>query len=158
VLGAPGLGAPGTLDGVRVLAETTVDADAPPEAVWDVWADVAGRPRWHPGLEWARTEGPLAVGARLSWKPERARPVALVVAELEPGRRLVLVGTHGPPVARGHYLHEVVARPGGGSRLTHRMALSGPLAAPIAALFGRPLGVFGTPVAARAVAGVAAAR
>jgi hypothetical protein len=38
------------------------------------------------------------------------------------------------------------------------MALSGPLAAPIAALFGRPLGVFGTPVAARAAAGVASAR
>ncbi len=142
---------------MRVLAETTLDADAPPEAVWAVWADVPRRPRWHPGLTWARATGPLAVGTRLAWKPERARPVALLVAELVPGRRLVLVGTHGPPVARGHYLHEVAPGPGGGSRLTHRMSLSGPLAAPIAALFGGPLGVFGTQAAARAVAEAARA-
>ncbi len=141
-----------------MLAETTLDADAPPEAVWGVWTDVAGRPRWHPGLRWARAEGPLAVGARLAWKPERARPVALVVAALLPGRRLVLVGTHGPPVARGHYVHEVVPLPGGACRLTHRMALSGPLAGPIAALFGRPLGVFGSEGAARAVAEAARGR
>jgi uncharacterized protein YndB with AHSA1/START domain len=140
-----------------VLAETTLDADVAPDAVWAVWADVPARPRWHPGLAWARLDGPLAVGARLAWKPERARPVALRVAELVPGRRLVLVGTHGPPVARGHYLHEAAPLPGGGCRVTHRMALSGPLAAPIAALFGRPLGVFGTPAAVEAVAAAARA-
>jgi hypothetical protein len=75
------------------------------------------------------------------------------VAELEPGRRLVLEGTHGPAVARGHYEHVVAPAPGGapGSVVTHRMSLSGPLARPIARLFGGALAVFATEEAVSAL-------
>ena len=140
-----------------LLAESTLETDAEPEAVWAVWSDLALRPHWHPALAWARLDGPLAVGTRGAWKPDRARPVAVRVAEVVPGRRLVLVGTHGPPVARGHYEHEVRLRPGGGSTLTHRMRLTGPLARPIARLFGGALGVSAGEEATRAVARLALA-
>jgi hypothetical protein len=45
----------------------------------------------------------------------------------------------------------VEPRPGGGSVVPHRMALSGPLAVPIARLFGRALGVFAEPRAVAAL-------
>jgi uncharacterized protein YndB with AHSA1/START domain len=127
---------------VVLLGQTTRRLDAPPERVWALWADLARRPAWHPGLGWARLDGPLAPGTRGAWKPERARPVSVRVEALEPGRRLLLEGTHGPPVARGHYEHVVAPAPGGGSTVTHRMWLTGPLARPIGRLFGGALGVF----------------
>lgn len=129
---------------VITLAEATLPLPADPEAVWAVWRELALRPDWHPRLEWARLDGALAVGARGAWKPAGARPVRVQVAAVDPGRRLVLVGTHGPPVARGHYEHAVMPTEHGGSAVTHRMWLSGPLAVPIRALFGRALSGFAT--------------
>ena len=86
--------------------------------------------------------------------------VDVEVASVEEGARLVFSGTHGhgPRLAQGHYEHEVAALPGGGSRITHRMRLSGALAAPIGLLLGRMLGVSATPEAVRAVARLAEAR
>ena len=136
-----------------VLAEATIDTDAPPEAVWALWLDVQARPRWHPRLEWARLEGPAGPGTRGAWKPAGTRPVSVVITEFEPQRRLVLRGTHGPPIARGHYEHELDPLPGGGSRVTHRMRLSGPMARPIGRLLGRALGAFATPAALSVLAG-----
>ena len=128
---------------VRVLGETTRHLDVAPERVWALWADLERRPAWHPGLSWARLDGPLGPGAQGAWKPERARPVRVRVEALEPGRHLLLEGTHGPAVARGHYEHHVAPAAGaGGSTVTHRMWLTGPLAAPIGRLFGGALGVF----------------
>ena len=114
-----------------IIARATVDSAVAPEALWAVLSDVEGRPRWHPGLAWARLDGPLVPGATGYWKPHRARPVRVTVTEVEPRRRLVFEGVHGPPVARGHYEHEIEPLAGGGSRLTHRMRLSGPLARPL---------------------------
>ena len=145
---------------MRTLAESTVESTAPPAAVWAVWADPELRPRWHPRLDWATLDGPLAPGATGRWKPDRARPVDVEVAEVAEPRRLVFSGTHGhgPRLAQGHYEHEVTALPGGGSRITHRMRLSGALALPIGLALGRMLGVSASPDAVRAVARLAEER
>lgn len=135
-----------------LVAEATIRVDAPSEAVWARWLDVEARPRWHPRLEWARLEGPPALGARGAWKPVGTRPVSVLITEITPHRRLVLRGTHGPPVARGHYEHELQPLAGGGSLVTHRMRLTGPMALPIGWLLGRALGAFATPAALAAFA------
>ncbi|MDP9376799.1 MAG: SRPBCC family protein [Actinomycetota bacterium] len=135
-----------------VIAEATTQVAASPDAVWSLWLDVAKRPLWHPRLEWARLDSSAAIGSRGQWKPERTRPVSVEITVLEPQRRLVLRGTHGPPVARGHYEHELAPITGGGSLLTHRMRLTGPLARPIGRLLGGALGVFATPAALTALA------
>jgi len=141
---------------VRLLAEAAAETTASPEAIWAVWTDPSLRPAWHPRLKWATLDGPLAVGTEGRWKPDRARPVSVRVAEVVPGRRLVFDGIHGLPVARGHYEYELSPAPGGeGTRLVHRVRLSGPLAAPIARFFGRPLGVSATPEAVAAVLALA---
>ena len=136
----------------RMLMETTVRLEATPAAVWALWLEFGARPRWHPRLEWARLDGPPVVGTRGAWQPTGVRPVRVEVTALEPERRLVLRGTHGPPVARGHYEHEVAPAEGGGSVVTHRMRLTGPLAAPIGRLFGGALGAFAAPPALEALA------
>lgn len=138
---------------MRVLAESSIETTASPQAVWAVWTDPARRPAWHPRLEWATQDGPLRPGAGGRWKPDRARPVDVVVAEVDEPRRLVYTGTHGhgPRLAQGHYEQELVALPEG-CRITHRMSLSGLLAAPIGLALGRMLGVSASPEAVRAVA------
>ena len=143
---------------MRTVAESRAETSAPPEAVYAVGSDWASRPAWHPRLQWARMDGPPAPGVRGAWKPDRARPVAVEVTAAEPGRRLVVEGVHGLPLARGHYEHEVAPRPGGGSTITHRLRLSGPLAAPIARVLGGMLAVSATPEAVAAVARLAEAR
>ena len=142
---------PGVRSGI-VVAEASLAIDAPPEAVWALWIDVEARPRWHPRLEWARLDGPATLGARGSWKPAGTRPVQVVVTAIEAPRRLVLRGTHGPPVARGHYEHELEALLDGGSLVTHRLRLTGPLARPIGRLLGRALGAFASRSALDALA------
>lgn len=136
---------------MRTIAETHAETSVAPAAVWAVWTQPALRPLWHPRLEWATLDGPLVPGARGRWKPDRARPLGVTVAEVLEERRLVFDGVHGLPVATGHYVYELEPLEGGRSRLTHRVALSGPLAAPIARRFGRALGVSASPEALAAV-------
>ncbi len=142
---------------MRTLAQSSVKTTASPEAVWAVLADPRVRPQWHPRLEWGTLDGPLVPGSRGRWKPDRARPVNVEVVEVQPGRRLVYRGTHGhgPRLAQGHYEHTIQALPGGGSRITHRMSITGLLAVPLGAALGRMLAVSATPDAVRAVAQLA---
>ncbi len=145
---------------MRTLAESTVETSAPPEAVWAVWADPTLRPQWHPRLIAATLDGPLVPGTRGSWKPDRARAVDVEVISADAPRRLSFAGTHGhgPRLAQGHYEHEVEPLPGGGSRITHRMSLSGALALPLSLTLGRMLGVSATQEAVAAVAKLAEER
>ena len=142
---------PGPRAGI-VVAEASLAIDAPARAVWALWLDVPARPRWHPRLEWARLDGPATLGAHGAWKPAGTRPVQVEITAIEAPRRLVLRGTHGPPVARGHYEHELEPLPDGRTRVTHRLRLTGPLARPIGRLLGRPLSAFATPAALDALA------
>lgn len=147
---------PGPRTGI-VVAEASLIVDAPVEAVWSLWMDVEARPRWHPRLQWARLDGPAVLGAQGAWKPAGTRPVDVVVTAIEAPRRLVLRGTHGLPVARGHYEHELESLSDDHSRVTHRLRLTGPLARPIGRLLGRPLSAFATPAALDALAHAVAA-
>lgn len=141
---------------MRLLAEAVAETSASPAAIWAVWTDPAHRPKWHPRLEWATLQGPLAVGTEGRWKPDRAGPLSVRVAELEVGRRVVFDGIHGPPVARGRYEYELTPLPGAaGTRIVHRVLLSGPLARPIGRLFGRALGVSASAEAVAAVLALA---
>lgn len=142
---------------MRLLAQAAAETTASPEAIWAVWTDPGRRPGWHPRLEWATLDGPLAVGTEGRWKPDRARALSVRVAEVVPGRRLVFDGIHGPAVARGHYEYELSPVPGddGRTRIVHRVRLSGALSGPIGRLFGRALGVSASPEAVAAVIALA---
>jgi hypothetical protein len=76
---------------------TSIDIDAPAEAVWAVLTDLAAYPEWNPFI--VRADGEIAVGATLAlvMQPVGARRTTVrpTVLEVEPGRRLRWRGTLG---------------------------------------------------------------
>jgi uncharacterized protein YndB with AHSA1/START domain len=143
---------------VPLLAETTRTLDVPAAAVWDALADVAARPAWHPRLERAWLDGPLAPGTRGGLKPRGTRAVDLRVAVVEPGRRLDLAGVHGLPIATGRYEHEVRDLGDGRCEVTLRMSVEGPAARLVARLAGRLLRAWAQPEPLEALGALAAER
>ena len=43
--------------------DTHIDIAATPARVWQLWSDVAGWPRWNPGVARAALQGPFASGS-----------------------------------------------------------------------------------------------
>jgi uncharacterized protein YndB with AHSA1/START domain len=67
--------------------EYNVETTASPEAVWRLWADVAGWPTWNRDIETIEIDGPFAAGSTIFMKPYGEDPVELRIAEaVEPER------------------------------------------------------------------------
>jgi uncharacterized membrane protein len=117
--------------------ETTVQTDAPVEAVWAALVDVPRWPEWTESMQdvrWLDDDG-LRVGARARIKQPRTPALTWTVTELDEGRAFVweasspgvnTVGTHAVSGAGDH----------GGSTLTLGLQQSGPLAWLVGALTG----------------------
>jgi alkanesulfonate monooxygenase SsuD/methylene tetrahydromethanopterin reductase-like flavin-dependent oxidoreductase (luciferase family) len=61
--------------------EHTIETSASPEAIWKLWADVAGWPAWNSGVETIELIGPFAVGSRIVMRPPGDDPVELLITE-----------------------------------------------------------------------------
>jgi uncharacterized protein YndB with AHSA1/START domain len=108
----------------------TITIRRPREAVFAYLADLENLPRWNYAIQQTRkvTPGPVDVGSRyhqIRTVPER-REESLEVTDLEPGRRLTVVGTLNALPARLSYVLEPV---GDATVLTNDVELttSGPL-------------------------------
>jgi uncharacterized protein YndB with AHSA1/START domain len=75
------------------VTEHSIATSAPPDAVWRLWADVAGWPDWNGDIERIELIGPFAPGSRIVMTPEGQEPVVLRIAEaVEPERLRVVMG------------------------------------------------------------------
>ena len=83
---AAGLVAVGTSRTTHVLTVSRTTT-ASPEAIWNLWADVANRTRWDEGLEGARIDGPFQQGASGEVKLRDQPPRRFEVIECQPMRR-----------------------------------------------------------------------
>jgi hypothetical protein len=94
---------------------TTIDIDAPPEAVWRVLTDTASYPEWNPHLP--RIEGELAEGERVRLtvrQSGRENTIGVRVTEYGAPRRLEWVGRLGAPfVFEGTHAFELEPLDGG---------------------------------------------
>ncbi len=54
--------------GAPVYEAAEAVVSAPPEVVWDTLTDLSSWPRWMPGVQSVRVDGPLAVGTTFEWK------------------------------------------------------------------------------------------
>jgi polyketide cyclase/dehydrase/lipid transport protein len=123
--------------------EHTVETEAPPEAIWRLWADVSTWSRWDDDIEWATLDGPFAVGSRGRLKPNGIPAGGFTLVSVVPGTSYVV--QQRLPLATLRFHHELGPAGRGLTSFTHRVTIDGPLGRLYASLFGRRMKAnFGT--------------
>lgn len=118
-------------------AEHTTVSAASREAVWSLWSDTTGWPRWNPTIAEISFDGPFAEGTRGSLKPAKGPRSKVVLRDVQPGAGFANVARL--PGAEMRVEHVVADADGGGSRVAERAVLSGPLSGLWSLLLGRQL-------------------
>ena len=117
--------------------ETTVEIDAPAEAVWTALVDVTRWPDWTDSIQdvrWLDDDGGIRVGARARVKQPGTPPLTWIVTELDPGRGFVWEASS--PGTKTIGAHTVSSSGADTSTLTLGLIQSGVLAKLVAALTG----------------------
>ena len=112
-----------------MLNEDSIEIDAPPRLVWDVFSDVERWPDWTASVTSLKgLDGPaLAVGKRFAIKQPGLQKLVWKVTEIEPGATWTWV--HRSPGVRVTARHDVIAQPGGRTLVRQRLDQRGALGA-----------------------------
>lgn len=105
-------------------AEHTLDTSAEPGDVWAKLAEVSAWPQWDAGITWAELTGPFSAGSqgRMNVRGEGSRTFRLASVE-DQASFTALVKL---PLAEIHHIHAQKACDLG-TRMTHRIEITGPL-------------------------------
>lgn len=106
--------------------EHTVEADAAPGAIWELYTDVAGWPRWDGSIVSMELDGPFASGTPATMTLEGMAPISSVLAEVEPERRFVDLSSVPEFGIEVRFEHHLAPRADGGTTLTNRVIVTGP--------------------------------
>jgi uncharacterized protein YndB with AHSA1/START domain len=117
--------------------ETTELSQASRQQVWSLWADGAGWARWNPTIAQGSMDGPIAEGTTGKHTGVTGRESTYVIHDVQPGTGFTAESPL--PGARLRIEHEVSDEPGGGSRVTQRAVLVGPLARIWSLVIGKQL-------------------
>ena len=112
------------------VGETAVDSGA----VWRVLRDLDTWASWDTSMEWVRLEGPFGVGTRVSMKPYGQDPITSVIVEAVENRVYADQTEFGGVTLRFSHALEPLAS--GGTRVTHRLEITGPEADRVAPELG----------------------
>lgn len=120
-----------------MFTEDSVEIDAPPQLVWDVFTDVEHWPDWTASVtSLIGLDAPaLAVGRRFEIKQPGMSTLVWRVTELDPGRSWTWVQRS--PGARVSARHEVIARPGGRTLVRQQLDQGGALGALVGRLMAK---------------------
>ena len=114
----------------------SVDADASPDAIYALYADVPNWIRWDRGVTNVTLDGPFAVGSTGTITPEGQDTMPYRLVEVEPNRSFAdetdIPGA-GIVVRFDHLLE---ALPSGRTRITHGVTIFGPNAAELGPTIG----------------------
>lgn len=114
--------------------EHTAETALAPEAIWRVLKDIDNWPRWDTSMEEVTLEGPFAVGMRVTMKPTGQDPITSVITEANENERYADETDLGDVILR--FSHTLTSLPHGGTRVTHRLEITGPKAGPKAGELG----------------------
>jgi hypothetical protein len=103
--------------------EHTLRTTAGPAAVYDLWADTTNWPAWDTSVTAVDLDGPFAEGATGTMHLADQPPVSFRLTAVEPG--VGFVDETAIPGAVLRFDHRVVAVPGGGAVVTHRVEIEG---------------------------------
>jgi uncharacterized membrane protein len=112
-----------------MITEDSVEIDAPPQLVWDVFSDVEHWPDWTASVtSLVGRDGPaLAVGKRFAIKQPGMQKLVWKVTEIDPGSSWTWVQrSPGVLVTASHW---VTAQPGGRTLVRQRLDQRGALGA-----------------------------
>jgi hypothetical protein len=105
-------------------AEHTLDTTAQPERVWELMQLVADWPQWDTGLTWAELPGSFAPGAQGSMRFGGEGPKSFLIANVVAQQGFTALMKFPLAEVRHIHLQETSAI---GTRMTHRIEISGPL-------------------------------
>lgn len=108
-----------------MMIESTIDVQASAAHVMRCYRDVAGWSRWDPDTRAASLDGPMVVGATGRLQPTKGFAVPMRVVALTP---LGFTVESSVPFGTLRFEHELLPL-AQGTRITHRVAFGGPLAA-----------------------------
>jgi uncharacterized protein YndB with AHSA1/START domain len=103
--------------------EHAAETPLPPEAVWKVLADLDNWARWDTSMERVELHGPLKAGSTVTMTPKGQDPVTSVITEVAEHERYADQTEFGG-VTLG-FSHTLTRLPGGGTRIVHRLEITG---------------------------------
>jgi uncharacterized protein YndB with AHSA1/START domain len=106
--------------------EHTAATAASPEAVWRVLRDLDQWASWDTSMEWVRLQGPFQVGSEVVMKPKGQDPITSVIVETTENRAYADQTDMGEVTLR--FSHTLEPLEGGGTRVAHRLEITGPAA------------------------------
>jgi hypothetical protein len=134
---AAGLAAVGTSRTTHVLTVSR-PTTASPQAIWELWAEVANRTSWDDGLEWARIDGPFQQGASGQVKLRDQPPRRFQIIECQPIRRYT-DRFYLPMGTTMDWHHSVEERGPNQRQVTFRVVANGPTSLVLAPVLRRIL-------------------
>ncbi|MFD8483244.1 SRPBCC family protein [Kitasatospora sp. NPDC059673] len=104
--------------------EYTADTTAAPHAVWAVLSDLNSWPSWDTSMESVTLDGPFAVGSKVAMTPTGQEPIVSVITQIEENHVYADETEFGGTTLR--FSHTLTALPEGGTRVLHRLEITGP--------------------------------
>jgi hypothetical protein len=108
--------------------EHSVETPASAESVYRLYRDVSAWLRWDAGLTHVHLDGPFAAGATGVLTPAGQGPLPFRLVEVVENESFS-DETEIPGTATLRFEHQLSRLPGGGTRITHRVLITGPAAA-----------------------------
>jgi uncharacterized protein YndB with AHSA1/START domain len=108
------------------MHEHTAATAASPEQVWRVLRDLDQWASWDTSMEWVRLQGPFQVGSQVVMKPKGQDPITSVIVQATKNRVYADQTDMGEVTLR--FSHTLEPLEGGGTRVTHRLEITGPAA------------------------------
>jgi hypothetical protein len=106
--------------------EYTAETATGREAVWRVLRDLDQWASWDTSMEWVRLQGPFQAGSEVVMKPKGQDPITSVIVEASENQRYADQTNLGEVTLRFSHTLEPLA--GGGTRVIHRLEITGPAA------------------------------
>jgi hypothetical protein len=96
------------------------------KALWSIWTNPKGWPESDQNLEWARLDGPFAVGSQIVLKPTGAMQNSIILTAVVPYERFTTESKL--PFGKLTFYHFATPDAKGTSIMfTHRLSITGPL-------------------------------
>lgn len=132
--------------------EHSLESDATPEAIYALYRDVITWPIWDAGVAAAEIAGPFAAGTTGVITPAGGEPLPFSITDARPGEGFA--DETQIPGAVIRFEHVLTPLAAGKTRITHRVAITGPAAEAIGQQLG-PVLTAGIPATIAALAAMA---